>query len=376
MPTLYAARRRPHAPGQGGFALLELTIAVAIACLLAIWAANRLLHDADQVAERAAGLWLVDLRRALEGVLARHGETLAGGGVPVDEQGRPAYADPWSPTVEELKAQGHLAGAFSNPGPFGMRAVIKLWRGAACPGSACRLEALAYSVVPGGRPGAGRADTRRDVGRDVGPDAGRYVGRDTGPDVARIAGVLMAADGAAASVSELAPHRLRGAAFDLPNPPVAGMAPLPIGAVAVRVDRGAADLRDYLRTRDARDPQFRGDVSTAGTLSASGRVVAGEHLKLDGVAVPGDPCPENGLLARDTDGALLNCAGGLWASPGGFGGAYSTNTDTGCDMPGRSAPNPRTGACSCPPGYRPVLVAAGGERDREVGWTEGYVCLR
>ncbi|OZI59824.1 type II secretion system protein [Bordetella genomosp. 11] len=355
MSALHPACTHGGVRAQRGFALLELTIAVAIACVLAVWAANRLVRDVEGVAERAAGLWLLDIRRALDGMLARHGDTLADGGALVDDHGGAVYADPWAPTLSELKAQGHLAGAVPEHGPLGMRVAIKLWRDGDCPGAGCRIEALAYTGVF--------------------PPAASRAAASVLPDPTRLAGVLMAAGGAGASVSELAPDRLRGAAFDLPNPPAPGMAALPIGTVAVRAGREAADAHRYLRARDARDPQFRGDVSTAGTLS-SRRLVAGEHLKLDGKAVPGEPCPENGLLARDTDGSLLNCVAGTWAPPGGFGGAYATNTGTGCDMPGRSAPNPRTGACSCPPGYRAVMVASGGERDADVGWTEGYVCLR
>lgn len=356
MPGMRNGSRPRRHPRQRGFALLELTIAVAITCMLAIWAAERLLHEVDGVAERAAGRWLLDVHGALDGMLARHGAMLGAGDVPVDEQGRPVYADPWGPTLAELKAAGHLSASFPDTGPLGMRAVVKLWRGDACPGPACRVEGLAYARLAA-RSAAGGGPARP-------------------PDISRIAGVLTAAGGVGASVSELAPHRLRGAGFDLPNPPVPGMAPLPIGTVAVRAGREAGDTGRFLRKHDARDPQFRGDVSATGTLSTSGRLVAGEHLKLGAVAVPGETCPENGLLARDGDGSLLNCTGGVWTSPGGFGGAYATNTGIGCGVVGRSSINPRTGGCSCPPGHRAVLVAAGGERDAEVGWTEGYVCLR
>lgn len=349
-----APRRAAGPHRQRGFALLELAIAVAITCMLAVWAANRLMHEVDGVAERAAGLWLLDIRRALDGLLARHGDTLAAGQAPMDEQGRPAYADPWAPTVAELKAQGHLAAAFPDPGPLGMRIAMALWRGQGCPGAGCRIEALAHGTLPA-LPTA---------------NGGRV-------DSSRIAGVLMAADGAAGSVSELAPGRLRGASFDLPNPPLPGMAALPVGTIAVRAGQEAQDASRYLRSHDSRDPGFRGDVSTAGNLSAGGRLVAGGHLKLDGLAVSGEPCPENGLLARDAEGGLLNCVAGVWAPPGGFGGVFATNTGGGCTgMVGRSSLNPRTGRCSCPPGFQAVLVAAGGERDPEVGWTEGYVCVR
>jgi prepilin-type N-terminal cleavage/methylation domain-containing protein len=339
---------------QRGFALLELTIAVALVCMLAIWAADKLLRDVDAAAEQAAGLWLLDTRRALDGMLARHGASLGAGVAPADEQGRLLYADPWAPTLAELKAQGHLSGAFPDAGPLGLRVVIKLWRGEACPGAGCRVDALAYSDTPLPGPGSRR------------------------PDFARIAGIVMATEGAGGSVSELAPDRLRGATFDLPNPPAPGMAPLPVGTVAVRADREAATTSRYLQLSDPRNPQFLGDVSAGGTLSASGRLVAGEHLKLGATVVPGNPCPENGLLARDDDGSLLSCVTGVWSAPGGFGGAFSHNNSVGCSgLTGRAAVNPRTGDCSCPPGFRAVLVASGGVADRlEGGWTQGYVCMR
>ncbi len=72
MPDNRNHGRRRRRPRQRGFALLELTIAVAITCVLAIWAAERLLHEVDGVAERAAGRWLLDIRDALDGMLARH----------------------------------------------------------------------------------------------------------------------------------------------------------------------------------------------------------------------------------------------------------------------------------------------------------------
>jgi prepilin-type N-terminal cleavage/methylation domain-containing protein len=350
----YRRRQGGSVPGQRGFALLELTIAVAITCMLVIWAADRLLRDVDNAAEQAAGLWMLDIRRALDSMLERHGDILAAGATPVDKHGSPLYADAWSPTLAELKAHGHLAAAISDPGPMGLQAVIRVWRGERCPGAGCRLDALAY--------------TRDSVAGAASPK----------PDFARIAGIVMAAQGAGGSVSELAPGRVRGAAFDLPNPPAPGMAPLPVGTVAVHTGRESDSASLYLRPLDPRDPEFRGDVSAAGSVSASGRLVAGEHLKLGATAVPGDPCPENGLLAREADGSLLSCVNGAWSTPGGFGGAFARNTGTHCyDVADRSGPNPRTGACSCPPGFRAVLVSAGGrDDDVEQGWTQGYVCVR
>jgi type II secretory pathway pseudopilin PulG len=346
--------RRIAATAQSGFALLELAIAVAVATLLAIWAADRLARDVEDAAERATGRWLSEVRRALDSMLARHGDLLAAGQVTLTESGQPPYADPWSPTIAELKNDGHLPQAFPDAGPAGVRVLVRMARSGSCPGLACRLDALAYSSAPLLHAGSGR------------------------PDFARIAGVVMATDGAGASVSQRAPDRLRGGALDLPNPPLPGMAALPPGTVAVWAGREAGSGTAYLRPRDTRNPDFRGDVSAAGTVAATGRLVAGEHLKLGAVAALQAPCPENGLLARDAAGGLLSCVAGLWSAPGGFGGAFSWNTGAGCiDRQGVSSPNPRTGRCSCPPGFEAVLVAAGGVADwLTQGWTEGYVCVR
>ncbi|ANN78659.1 type II secretion system protein [Bordetella flabilis] len=347
--------RRHVAPaGQRGFALLELAIAVAVASLLAIWAADKLARDVEDAAQRATGRWFSEIRRALDSMLARHGDLLVAGHVARSEDGRPRYADSWSPTITELKDNGHLPQAFPLAGPAGVRASIRVARSGACPGAACRLDALAYSSAPLLHAGSGK------------------------PDFSRIAGVLMATEGSGGSVSELAPDRLRGGALDLPNPPLPGMAALPPGTVAVWAGREAGAKTAYLRPHDTRDPDFRGDVSAAGSVAATGRLVAGEHLKLGAVAVAQEPCPENGLLARDTAGGLLSCVAGVWSAPGGFGGAFSWNTGSGCtERQGASSLNPRTGRCSCPPGFKPVLVAAGGVGDwLAQGWTEGYVCVR
>jgi hypothetical protein len=334
--------------------LLELAIAVAITCMLAMWAADRLVRDVDDAVEHASGRWLLELRRALDSVLARHGDALAAGRVPTDESGQPVFADPASPSMAELKNAGHLPRAFPALGPGGMDLAIRVVRTGSCPGQACRLDALAYSRAPVVHAGS------------------------SAPDFTRIAGIVMATDGFGGSVSELAPGRLRGGAFDLPNPPFPGMAALPAGTVAVWAGAKAGAASNYLQPRDDRDPQFRGDVSAQGTVSATRRLEAGEHLKLGGIAAPETPCPENGLVARDAAGNVLSCVNGAWSVPGGFGGAFSLNTVSGCvSSQGASTANPRTGQCSCPRGFKPVGIAAGGVWDwTETGWTTGYVCVR
>ncbi|ARP87205.1 hypothetical protein CAL13_14060 [Bordetella genomosp. 9] len=332
---------------QAGVALIELAIAMAVVCLLVVWAADKLLHQVDEASEQAAGRWLIDMQRGLEGLLARHGAVLGEGAAPADDHGRPLYADPFSPTVAELKAQGHLDGAFPERGPLAIHPIVRIWRAGGCPGQACRVDAIAYSAAPLLRAGQ--------------------------PDLGRIGGILLASGGAGGAVSQLAPHRLRGAGFDLPNPPAPGMAPLPVGTVAVRAGREAAAGSRFIQRRDARNPDFLGDLSAQGAISAKGRLETDGHLKLGGTAIPGEACAENGLLAHDGEGRLLNCVAGVWSGAGGFGGAFSWNSGGGCSR----APNPLTGRCDCPPGFRAVLVSSGGVGDWTAhGWTEGYVCVR
>jgi hypothetical protein len=80
---------------------------------------------------------------------------------------------------------------------------------------------------------------------------------------------------------------------------------------------------------------------------------------------------------------------GAWSAPGGFGGAFSYNSNAHCQAPNprvvdlQTDPKPvrnanlRDRGCSCPPGFRAVLVSAGGIFGQEAhGWTEGYVCVR
>lgn len=103
---------------------------------------------------------------------------------------------------------------------------------------------------------------------------------------------------------------------------------------------------------DANDAAYYVDPdqeSKLNALSAKGRIKAGEFVELSGIAVKDSVCSPNGLLGRDSVGAILSCQSGLWASQkgGNYGGTYQIGTFTG----GCWAGNPLTGTCSCPSGY-------------------------
>jgi len=59
-----------------------------------------------------------------------------------------------------------------------------------------------------------------------------------------------------------------------------------------------------------------GDVNLAGNLNASGNV-SGNLLHVNAVGSAGGACPTAGYYARDGNGSLLSCVGGVWTLPGG-----------------------------------------------------------
>jgi len=342
-PWGYRGRRAQH-----GFALLELAIATAVTSMVVIWAASKWVQQVEDAAAQTTGVWLLEIKRAMDGMLALHFDSFASGTAPLDASGQPLYADGWAPTLSELKARGHLPTAFPERSALGLQVGIRVMPSIDCPGDRCRLDALAYTLAP-------------------------LVGRgSTAPDAMRIAAVMMATAGYGGSITAKAPNRLRGAAFDFANPLPGGQLLVP-GTLAVWSGlEGAAQAR-FVRMRDTRDPHLQGGLSVAAAVSSGGRLSAGEHLWLKETVRPGTRCEQPGLFGREQGGALLSCLGGVWVNEGGFGGAYATNNRYGCrHYSGVSTVNPRTGGCSCPSGFTAVLVSAGGK------WTEteGFICVR
>ncbi|ECE0486435.1 shufflon system plasmid conjugative transfer pilus tip adhesin PilV [Salmonella enterica subsp. enterica] len=53
---------------------------------------------------------------------------------------------------------------------------------------------------------------------------------------------------------------------------------------------------------------------TGGSVRSNGRLSTGEYLQLDAVATAGAACSPNGLVSRDSNGAILSCQSGVWGS--------------------------------------------------------------
>lgn len=61
---------------------------------------------------------------------------------------------------------------------------------------------------------------------------------------------------------------------------------------------------------------YTGGKIQGGSVHADGRVSAGEYLQLDKIVVSGTVCPLNGLISRDSKGAVLSCQLGVWTGIG------------------------------------------------------------
>ncbi|GAA4323007.1 hypothetical protein GCM10023144_03500 [Pigmentiphaga soli] len=246
---------------QRGFALVEVAIAAAIATVIAVFGAARLVQQVNDAAAQATGTYLLAVKGALDTYLVAHYDDLANG------RAVPGVQMPDAPRLAELRAGGLLNPGFPDRTPFGQQVAVRLLRSGACPGSGCRIDALAYTLAP-----------LRLAGADE-------------PPFDLVAQAVASAGGFGGAAYPDAPRRLRGATFAVDNP--AGAAAGVVGALATL---DTTLFNEFVRMRDRRDPDLQGD------LSVRGRVAAGE---LAVGAAGGAPCATlqaSGVLA-------LGCAG-------------------------------------------------------------------
>lgn len=321
-PALHDRRCARRPSRQRGFALLELSVALLIATLLLVWGAAALMRQADDAAARAAGTWMLEIRNAAYRMLERHFDRLSEGRVPVGPAGEPLYADMYAPTLAEFKAQGLLPPGFAESAPTGGTARIRLAAPAACPGQACRVDALVYASTP------------------LSDSQGR-------PDMMRMAVLVEAASGYGGHATAGDQSRLRGKAFDFPNPHVSGAEALPAGTPVLWAGMDMATAAQYVRRFDERDPQLKAGLTVAGAVTGR-RLQAEEYLQIAGQAAAGGACSPNGLVGRTPEGALLSCQAGVWTGFGGSTTFFTVPTSGG----GCVFANAVTGSCSCPPRTR------------------------
>ena len=359
-PEVLIRRHRPAHGAQGGFILLELTIAALLMTLLVVWASQAWMQRLRDAEAQSLAAWMLAARHVAQSYLDVHADEIAQ--APLSGVlGDGAYQD-WSrPAWAELKADGLAAADFPESGPLGLRLGMQVLRQGSCPGPACRLEVLIHTDGP-----ILSRDRRRI-------------------DEGLIAQWLMAANGGGAVVWERSPDVLAGASLRHPNP-VPGMAqPWPAGVVAMSVVRstGAGDQsghgnsEDFLRVGDVRDPDFQGSATVRGDIRTQSSLAAARYLVLAERNLEYQSCSIEGALSveRGYRGLLL-CSGGVWMSAGrAAGGGFSHNSLRGCvNSLGQSTRNPVTRSCSCPGGYAAVQISDSGP-DPVEGRTEGYICV-
>ncbi|MGN6580205.1 MAG: shufflon system plasmid conjugative transfer pilus tip adhesin PilV [Bordetella sp.] len=312
---------------QRGFALLELSVALLIGTLMLIWGAAALMRQADDATARATGAWMQEIRNAAYRMLERHFDVLSEGRPPVGPDGGPIYADVHAPTLAEFKAQGLLPQGFPELSPMGGTAQVRLAAPSACPGEACRVDALIYASTP------------------LSDRQGR-------PDLMRMAVFAEAAGGYGGHATAGNASRLRGRTFDFPNPYASESDPLPAGTPVLWAGMDMATAAQYVRRFDERDPQLKAGLTVAGSVTGK-RLQANEYLQIAGQAAPGGACSPNGLVGRTPEGLLLSCQSGVWTGFGGSTTFYTVPTFGG----GCVSPNAATGSCSCPPRTRYVSLS-------------------
>ncbi|HCG3112477.1 shufflon system plasmid conjugative transfer pilus tip adhesin PilV [Escherichia coli] len=60
--------------------------------------------------------------------------------------------------------------------------------------------------------------------------------------------------------------------------------------------------------------ELKGGKVSGGTVRSEGRLSTGEYLQLDKTATAGTSCSPDGLVGRDSKGAILSCQSGSWTS--------------------------------------------------------------
>lgn len=343
---------------QKGFVLLELMIAGLLMTLLAVWASQSWMQRVRETQAQSLAAWMLTARSVAHDYLIRHGGEIALAD-PLAGAVIPGYRDWSQPTWAELKADGLARPGFPETGALGLRLGTQILRHGACPGSACRLEALIHTTQPI------LSRTRQDV------------------DEGMVAQWLMAAQGLGAVVWTHTPDVLAGSTLRYPNPLPGVAQSWPPGTVALAVSApgtpGAAHggSEDFLRVGDTRDPDFHGSATVQGDIATQSSLRAKRYLVLKDRNSEFQACGEQGALSVESfrDGLLL-CRGNIWRSAGrAAGGGFSSSSRFGCaDREGNSTRNPMTGGCFCGLGYVPVQVSDSGP-DPQEGRTLGYLCV-
>lgn len=350
-------------PSQRGSLLIEFMVVAALALVVAVWGSQEWGERVRILQARSLAAWMEPVRNALQAHLAQVAAQLD----PAVDEGSEASTSAGlmvAPTWSDLQARGLLPSGWQAAGPLGQSLGVVVWRAAGCGSAACPMHALVHT----------RSALRRPQGE---------------LDESMIAEWLMAAQGRGFVLWPHRPEAFSGAGQQISVP--AGSSGWAPGMVALLVTQGngggstgtpstpgtAVDTENFLRMRDARDPDFQAGVSAQGVIRSDRRLAARDSLVLERGWDSGTACPDEGALGRDRiyPGVLV-CRQGKWELVArAAGGGYLINSRRGCkNSQGVSTANPYTGGCFCPPGFNTMQLSESGAAASADGLSTGYLC--
>ncbi|HGU1481585.1 shufflon system plasmid conjugative transfer pilus tip adhesin PilV [Escherichia coli] len=104
--------------------------------------------------------------------------------------------------------------------------------------------------------------------------------------------------------------------------------------------------------------ELKGGKVSGGTVRSEGRLSTGEYLQLDKTATAGTSCSPDGLVGRDSTGAILSCQSGTWKKIGAGDSQIVTASATAWRWPGATA--------TCPSGKK--VIGGGGQCRSNTGF--------
>lgn len=335
---------------QQGQALVEWMLVALLATLAVAWAAGEFVQKAEQAAVQGYAHWLKAAASALTEVM-RHEDAGSAEKSPLLAQVPMNQLIPIEPVLEGFKHRGWLVQALvSQPKmPYDVRLLRLDSTGTCADRDKCPVTLLLLAIPSAHQQGAHQRVTHQRVTHQT----------------PHPAAMLQSLDGQGLAVTDLAPHRLQGASFQLDNPLINGLR-LPVGTIGIlawRLDRPPP----YVRLNETR------------------RVSLSGGLQLGRLADTKASCYPEDVVMIGLAGSLQICREGRWQ-------AVSERHDhvRACLPQKRGDPMQEAllrlsgfwavfgqeRKCQCPAGFAPFSPGSGSAHVGAVKLESGQACLR
>lgn len=267
---------------QRGFTLLELT--VVLACVAILSAAFGLGIDYTRL-EATSATWAAKSQKVYdshEAYVTKYYTSLVNG-TPI-----PGVAVPLSPTFAELSALNLMPANFSNSSNVGVAYVIDM------------------AVTP-----TGCAPINCDVTWSMRTAAPPTLSKDGQVDMHMVAAAAAKIERGAGWSSFASPAVITGlGGWSAPNP--AGSV---AGIILARGSYTSSQYADFIRIRDTRDPDLKGQLTVAGAITTSNNVTASGNVTAAGL-VQGSTVNSTGSMTAAGTMTAANGRASLWDQPG------------------------------------------------------------